>query len=159
MVKPSKPADTTPLGNLGEARMHDVIGYQVAQASIATLGWFERLVGLPMALRPVEYTMLTLIHDNPGVTGARLARALAVTAPNIVTWVSRLEERGLVKRESSATDRRAQSLRTTAAGAKLAGEATRRLLEGEREAFAHLSNAERAMLVELLHKVALRRAE
>jgi DNA-binding MarR family transcriptional regulator len=145
--------DVTPSGNLGETRIHDVIGYQVAQAAIATLGIFDREVGGEMDLRPVEYTVLALIEDNPGVTGARLARALAVTAPNIVMWLSRLEKRALVRRETGSTDRRTQTLRTTAAGSKLAARATQRLVQRERETL-HLSEAERAMLIELLSKVA-----
>jgi DNA-binding MarR family transcriptional regulator len=150
--------DTTPAGKLDEARLHDVIGYQVAQASIATLGVFHRLVGGPLELRPVEYTILVLIKENPGGTAARLARALAVTAPNITMWLERLEGRGLVRREASATDRRTQHVHVTEKGRRTADEATQRLLDGERQAFAHLSIGERTLLVELLHKVASQRA-
>jgi DNA-binding MarR family transcriptional regulator len=147
-------SDTTPAGNLDEARLHDVIGYQVAQASIATLGVFHRLVGGPLELRPVEFTILVLIKENPGGTAARLARALAVTAPNITMWLEKLERRGLVRREASATDRRTQHLNVTDKGRSIAEDATQRLLDGERQAFAHLSLGERTLLVELLHKVA-----
>ena len=151
--------DTTTAGNLDEARLHDVIGYQVAQASIATLSVFHRLVGKPLELRPVEYTILVLIKENPGGAAARLARALAVTAPNITMWLEKLERRGLVRREASATDRRTQHLHVTDEGRSIAEEATQRLLDGERQAFAQLSLGERTMLLELLHKVAGMRDE
>ena len=158
MVKTAKArGDVTPLGNLEEARVHDVIGYQVAQASIATVAAFQRSVGEPLELRPVEYTILALIDENPGVTGARLARALAVTPPNITTWLDKLDKRGLIAREAGTTDRRSQHVKTTKKGSTLVAEATRRLLLQDRELFSNLSAAERAMLVELLHKVALRR--
>ncbi len=60
-------------------------------------------------------------------------------------------------RSRSETDARLQHIRVSAAGAKLVREATKRLQEGEAAVLAALSGAERAMLIELLHKVALAR--
>ncbi len=155
MPKSKSPrADTTPAGHLEEAGLHAVLGYQIAQASISANRVFGQQVGQPLELRPVEYTMLTLICENPGVAPAKLAQALAVTAPNITMWIDKLEQRGLVKREKSEIDGRAQQLRVTVKGQQLAVRATARLIEGEREAFAGLTLAERLILVELLHKVA-----
>lgn len=155
-MSPKNPSlhDATPAGRLEEARLHHLIGYQAAQALIATTQVFIRQAGKPLDLRSVEYTVLTLINENPGSTSAQLAQALAVSAPNITAWIDRLEKRGLVERVPSKTDRRAQPLHTTRVGARLARQATQQLLDGEREAFAHLTEAERAMLIELLHKVA-----
>jgi DNA-binding MarR family transcriptional regulator len=149
-----RPQDLTPEGGLGEAALKDIIGYELAQATIATTEVFQAQVGRPFDLRPVEFTILTLIHENPGVAGKQLARALAVTPPNITMWIDRLEGRGLVARERSASDGRAQHLRATVQGSALARNAVQRLLDGEREAMAALSAAERAILVELLHKAA-----
>lgn len=153
------PRNATPVGDLEEARLHDVIGYQVAQASIATLGVFHRAAGEALDLRPAEYTVLVLIKENPGGTAARIARALAVTAPNITMWLDKLERRGLVVRQASETDRRTQHLHVTDKGRRIADEATQRLIEAERQTFAHLTVGERAILVELLHKLALKRED
>ncbi|PPE66321.1 MarR family winged helix-turn-helix transcriptional regulator [Caldimonas caldifontis] len=153
-------SDTTPAGRLDEARLHDVLGYQMAQATIVSNAVFAEQVGRPFDLRPVEYTVLTLIVENPGGSQARLARALAVTAPNITMWIDRLESRGLVRREQSARDRRSQVLHATQEGIALARAATQRILDAERQALAaHLSAAEHAILLELLHKVACARGE
>jgi len=147
---------TTPAGHLVEAGLQQVVGYQIAQAAITTDAVFHREVAEALNLRRVEYTILLLIRENPGCTSGRLVRALNVTAPNITMWIDKLEERGLVKRAQSATDRRANQLELTAEGDALAQEATRRVMEGELQALsAGLSGAERAMLLELLHKVAL----
>ena len=148
------PDDQTPLARLSEAGMHHIVGYQLAQAAITTTQVFAEQVGAPFDLRPVEFTMLSLIHENPDVSARQLARALAVTPPNITVWIDRLEKRGLVKRERSTTDARAQHIRATTAGAALARKSVNRLRESEGDAMAALSTAERAMLVELLHKVA-----
>jgi DNA-binding MarR family transcriptional regulator len=149
--------DRTPVARLTEAGLHGVIGYQLAQASIVTTQVFDSAVGTKSRLRPVEYTMLALIHANPDVTARQLARGLAVTPPNIAVWIERLQSRGLVLRSRSETDARLQHIRVSAAGAKLVREATKRLQEGEAAMLAALSAAERAMLVELLHKAALTR--
>ncbi len=157
MTEPSFPAETNER-ILDDTDVGQVIGYRLAQASIATTEQFEQWVGNPLGLRPVEYTVLSVIHQNPGVSGGSIARFLAMTASNMVAWIARLEDKGLVKRESSATDGRRQSLRTTAAGTKLVKAATQRLVEADRRAFHNLSSAEHAMLLELLGKVATRRA-
>jgi DNA-binding MarR family transcriptional regulator len=146
--------ELTPFGRLDEAGLHHILGYQVAQAAITTTQVFAERIGEVFELRPVEFTILTLIDENPGVSAKQLADALAVTPPNITMWIDKLERRGLVERERSTTDRRAQHIRVTAAGATLARQAVQRVIEGERAALAALSAAERAMLVELLHKVA-----
>ena len=156
--RPHRP-DVTPAGRLEEARLHQVLGYQMAQATIVTSAVFQAHAGEPFGLRPVEYTLLTLIVENPGGTLVRLARALAVTAPNITMWVDKLEARGLVRRQPSPTDRRAQVLHATPEGEALARQATQSILEAERAALSTLSPAEHAMLVELLHKVACARRD
>jgi DNA-binding MarR family transcriptional regulator len=149
---------TTPAGHLAEAGLHQIVGYQLAQASITTDRLFTMQVGKPLGLRRVEYTILKLIGENPACSSAKLARALDVTPPNITMWVDRLAERGWVLREQSETDRRSQHLHLSTKGAKLAADATQRLLAGEQAALDRLSAGERAILIELLHKVACCRA-
>ena len=155
--KKPTPPDATPAGRLVEARLHHVLGYQLAQATIATTLVYMNEVGEPFELRPVEYTILSLINENPDGSSAQLAQALAVTAPNITMWIDKLEGRGLVQRTRNETDKRAQHLRLTPKGATLVVQATEKLLAGEREALSHLSDGERTILIELLHKVARNR--
>jgi DNA-binding MarR family transcriptional regulator len=146
--------ERTPLGQLAEATLHRIVGYQLAQATITTTQVFVDKVGVPFDLRPVEFTILALVDENPGVSAKRLAQALAVTAPNITVWIDRLEGRGLVKRERNETDRRGQHIYATDEGAALARAAAGILRESEHAALAALSEGERSILVELLHKVA-----
>ena len=165
MPKSSSPllsdADRTPQSRLAEGAVHAIVGYQLAQASIVTNQVFEDLAGRDGGLHRVEFTILALVQANPGVTARSLARALAVTPPNIAVWIDRLESRQFVQRNRSDSDGRVQHIHLTKPGAALVQQCTQRLLDGEQAALATLSSAERAMLVELLHKVALarRRAE
>ena len=159
MTRRARPqdADRTPLTRLSEGAAHGLVGYQLAQATITTDQVFDERVRHVADLRRVEFTILALVGQNPDVTARQLARALAVTPPNIAIWLDKLEARGLVARTRSTTDARVQHVRLTRDGATLADRAAQALLDGERAALTTLSPAERAMLVELLHKVALAR--
>lgn len=156
-ARPAPGADRSPAGDLIEARLRTLLGYQLAQATVVANRVFRDEVGESLDLRPVEYTLMALIAANPGSTSSALAQALAVTAPNITMWIDRLTERGWVKRRQSSADRRRQELRLTAEGARLVAQATDRLIDAERAAFGGLSAAEQAMLLELLHKLARHR--
>jgi DNA-binding MarR family transcriptional regulator len=114
-------------------------------------------VGQPLGLGQVELTLLHLIKQNTEVTPSRLANALAVSMPAITVWIGKLEQRGLVTRTRSTTDRRSQHFRVTREGAAVSDKALAALKEEDGLASAHLSPAERAMLLELLRKVARRR--
>ena len=149
-------ADRTPAGRLEEVRLQQVLGYQLAQAAIVTSDIFRKQVGGPLDLGTVEYTVLTLIAENPGGSLARLARALAVTPPHITALVDRLEGRGLVARNASDADRRARVLSATRAGAELVRKATSRIVAAENGVLP-LTPGEQAILAELLHKVACAR--
>lgn len=159
MSSPSKPAsDTlTPEARLEEGGLHDVLGYQLAQASLLTDQRFASAVGQPTGLGQVEFTLLHLIKQNAAVTPSRLARALAVSMPAITVWMGKLEQRGLITRRRSATDRRSAHFEVTAEGLALVTQAMAAVLAEEAQLLAHLSPAERAMLLELLRKVARQR--
>jgi DNA-binding MarR family transcriptional regulator len=153
-VPARRSGDRTPFGRLAEAAVHHILGYQLAQASVATTRVFVREVGQALELRPVEFTILALVEENPGVSAQQLTRALALSAPNMTLWIERLERRELIVRERSTTDRRAQHIRTTERGGVMAREAIERIGAGELRSINVLSVAERALLIELLHKVA-----
>ena len=134
-----------------------LLGYQLVQADIPLKRTFFKHIGEPLGLRPVEFTLLVMIAFNPGVTAKQLAQALAVTAPNVTLLLDRMSEKGLIERVRSETDRRAQNIHLTPAGAKLAKRAHGVSLTMEQEVLRHLSDGERIMLLELLQKVARHR--
>lgn len=134
-----------------------MLGYRLAQASIVTNAGFARAVGQPLGLAPVELTILQLINKNTGVTPSRLAKALAISMPAVTVWLGKLEQRELITRQRSATDRRSQHFETSPAGQALVDQAVRALQGDDQQSLDHLSPAERAMLIELLAKVARRR--
>ena len=68
----SDPLRATPGVPLHEARLRELVGYQLAQASVVTADVFRTLAGQPNDLTKVEYTMLSLIDANPGVSPVQL---------------------------------------------------------------------------------------
>lgn len=150
----SPAAIQTPEGHLAEDSLSQVTGYQLAQASVMTNRVFDAQVRGPLGLRQVEFTLLALALDNPGVTPVRMAKALALTPASITMAVDRLSGLGLIRREASTTDRRAQHLVLTPDGERVASEAIQKVREGEGLRLAALTPAERLMLLELLRKVA-----
>lgn len=144
----------TPEAPLDEGLLRQVLGYQLAQAAVVTnLAFRSAMVG-PQRLRHLEYTLLALVQHNPGVTAAQLAQALAVTPPNLASYMDSLVKRGLVLRQADARDRRALQIRLTPEGGQQLAEATDAILAAEAQACAALSPGERLMLAELLHKLA-----
>ncbi len=160
-LQPRLPREArTPQAQLVEGPAHRIVGYQLAQASIVTSKVFEQVAAQHAAdarLRPVEFTLLALVLDNPDVTARQLSRALAITPPNLVGRLEQMQSRGFIDRKRSEHDGRAQSIRLTPAGRKLVQRYAGLLDEGEQAALAALSAGERAILIELLHKVALGR--
>ena len=62
--------------------------------STHTYGAFERFIGKPFDLKKVEFSLLILVQANSAIPPKRLARALAVTAPNLTLLLDRPEAVG-----------------------------------------------------------------
>jgi DNA-binding MarR family transcriptional regulator len=150
-------AGAPPAHGVDDACLHHLAGYRLAQADIPLKRTFFEHVGEPLGLRPVEFTILALVAHNPGVTGKQLAQALAVTAPNITIVLDKMSDKGLLARVRSEVDRRAQNIHLTPAGETLAARALAASRTMEEEVLCRLSEGERAMLLELLQKVARQR--
>ena len=148
-----RPADVSAL-SLGP--LSGVLGYHIAQASVTTGDLFERHIGHPLGLRKVKYSLLMLILANGPLAPKRLAKALALSAPNLTMLLDRLQERGLLWRERSQVDRRSQNVVLTDEGERIARVSAEAASTMELALFDRLSRAEHAMLIELLRKVAAR---
>ena len=141
-------------GDWHEGALAGNIGYLIAQANVAAARQFNAHIGEPLALRPVEYSLLMLLLANASLTPSQLARALVLPAPSLTMLIDRLQQRGLVERVRSETDRRSQQVLLTADGAALAREAEQRSPAMHAEMDAALTPGERLLLTELLRKVA-----
>jgi DNA-binding MarR family transcriptional regulator len=154
-MAPSSPRSEKEL-SLGA--LAQVVGYHLAQATVAATAAYERHIGGPLGLRKVEFSLLMLLLANGPTPPKRLSQTLALTAPALTVLIDRLERRGLVRRQRNPQDGRSQHIVLTEAGSKLSRDAARTAPSLESAASARLSRAEHAMLIELLCKLAGRTA-
>jgi DNA-binding MarR family transcriptional regulator len=137
--------------------LRDVLGFHVTLASIVTLDQYERHLGEPLGLRKAEYSLLMLLLANGPTPARRLAQTLRQSAPQLTMMLDRMQERRWLRRERNPADRRAQFVVLTRDGEVLARRAAAVSKTMERELSTCLSAAERAMLIELLMKLATHR--
>ncbi|HEX4386844.1 MAG TPA: MarR family transcriptional regulator [Myxococcales bacterium] len=98
------------------------------------------VTGLPFS----RVRALTRVANGP-LSLRELAEAMTIDAPAATVIVNDLEERGLVRRRSHATDRRTKVVSVTAAGKRLA-DAVSRIDERAPEPLASLSAKDVATL-------------
>jgi DNA-binding MarR family transcriptional regulator len=153
--QPSRSADdSSPAATgLDQTRLTHLVGYAASRASIELKKSFARNLG-PLGLKAVEFSILVLVAANPEVNQKQLGQALDVSAPNMAITLDRMVERGWVERVRSTRDRRAMLIHLTAAGRELVLRAEKIAATMEQGALRMLSTAERALLIELLLKVA-----
>ncbi|MFS2102294.1 MarR family winged helix-turn-helix transcriptional regulator [Variovorax sp. Varisp85] len=152
-----EPARHPDRSGLEDERMRRLLGYSLVQATIPTSTLYEKHVGEPFNLRRVEFSLLVLVDSNSDVTPKQLARALYVSMPYLTITLDRLEERGLLNRSRSETDRRSAHVRLTRKGSDLVKKAETVAAKMEADLLAHLTPGERGMLFELLERVAAHR--
>jgi DNA-binding MarR family transcriptional regulator len=134
--------------------LESLLGYNARRASLTILQVvFERMATL--GLRPVEFSMLSLIHHNPGITSRRLSEALAIQPPNLVGKVANMLERGWITRQTDAQDKRALVLTLSPEGLAIIEKAEKLAEELEKAASLQLTEEERNSLIMLLKKVYL----
>ena len=148
-----KPPKVSVPGTASRDDVGELVGYLLAIADLHARRLFQQHVGSRYELRPVEFSALLLCRS--GITSPKkLAAALRLEAPQVTILVDRLAARGLVQRQRSSTDGRAVLVVLTDSGSELARQAHCSALAMEELMLKPLSSAERAMLRELLSKVA-----
>ena len=135
--------------------LEHLVGYAASRASIELKKTFARHLG-PLDLKAVEFSILVLMlmAANAPINQKRRGEALDVSAPNLAITLDRMVERGWVERVRGTRDRRSMHIHLTAAGRELVQRAEKIASTMEAPALRMLSVAERALLIELLMKVA-----
>lgn len=143
--------DEAPLDLSG---LHHLIGFLLAMGTVSTRRAFQQHIGVPFGLRPVEFTLLMLLLSNGMLAPKQLARALSLPPPNVTVLLDRLVGREFVERRRSPHDGRAIQVLLTPQGTDLARKVQQISLTMEDGLLQALSPGERAMLRELLLKLA-----
>lgn len=132
--------------------LESLIGYNARRAALAVISVFMERMAV-YDLRPVDFSVLSLVTHNAGITSRQLCSSLGIQPPNLVAMVNTLEKRGLIERMPHPRDGRAVGLHLTAIGKKLMRGAERTAAGLEAEVAARLSASEAKTLIRLLQKI------
>lgn len=132
--------------------LESLMGYNARRAALAIIAQFLPEMAR-YGLRPVDFSVLSLITHNAGITSRQLCTALGLLPPNLVGMINALEKRELVVREPHPSDGRAMGLHLSAKGRKLMRSAENTAAKLEAAATLHLTPTESKTLIRLLKKI------
>jgi DNA-binding MarR family transcriptional regulator len=113
-IMDEKPERTgRPVVDYGE--LNERIGYLLRRAQIAVFGDFFDTFG-DFNISPAQYSILTVIARNPGLSQTEVADALGIKKTNFVAMIKELEKRGLVVRTAMPMDKRSFALTLSPSG-------------------------------------------
>ena len=124
-------------------------GYAVRRFQIWIFQDFIRTLGA-VDIRPTQYSVLTVIGANPGLSQMTVAKRLGIERARLVHLLDSLEQRDLVSRLRSATDRRSHALHLTARGRTALAQFRRLAAEHERHVADKIGKENRERLLQIL---------
>lgn len=151
MTKPS-PDRSVPATqeNIDLGLLTQSVGYCCLQAYLEIVPNIKKQLG-KLQLRPVEYTVLSLINSNPKINQKRLGQTIRVSPPNLATLLDKIQADGLIERQRNPHDRRSQILALTPKGRELHLKAE--VVATRADHTPTLSETERSQLLGLLTKI------
>lgn len=150
----ASPAQSAAIDEVDTRYIETLLGYNARRVSLAVIEVFLQRMAV-YQLRPVDFSVASLIVHNPGITSRQLCGTLGLLPPNLVGLISSLEKRGLIRKRPHPRDGRASGLHATAAGIALMQEAETAATALEDQVAARLSASERKTMLRLLQKVYL----
>jgi|SRR5471032_309368 DNA-binding MarR family transcriptional regulator len=148
----SRPAPVASDDQADQTELLGLVGYNLRRAYLVIQSLFDERME-KHDLRQAEFSVLSIVKDNPGINQKALAEALVVAPPNLATLLDRLEARSLLTRQRNPEDKRAQLVELTTQGARLYGRALKAAADADNAAVDRLSAAEREQLKALLRKI------
>jgi len=127
----------------------DHVGYLTRRAQLWIFQDFRRTLG-PLDIRPAQYSVLTVIGANPGLTQMALAHALGIERSRLVHLLDSLQSRSFVERISSAVDRRSHAVHLTLAGQSALVQIKAMAAQHERNVAEKIGPQRRKELLQLL---------
>lgn len=134
--------------------LETLMGYNARRASLTIIAGFMANMAA-YDLRPVDFSVMSLIIHNPGITSRQLCSTLGLLPPNLVGMINALERRNLIERRPHPTDGRAMGLHPSNQGRSLMQQAEQTAAQLERQATARLTPVENRTLIRLLKKIYL----
>ena len=101
-------------------------------------------------IRPTQYSVMTVIGANPGLSQMAVAKRLGIERARLVHLLDSLEGRKLVKRVKSREDRRSHALHLTDPGQAALKQFKRLAAEHERHVAEKIGKENREKLLQIL---------
>ena len=139
--------------NIDLGPLPELIGYVLRRAQLVVFQDFFAAF-TPFDIRPAQFSVLTVIERNPGLTQSQVAEALGIKRTNFVGMLDALEARGLTERRQAAGDKRSYALYLTAEGSALMRKIKPVLKAHESRIVACLGDQGRDALLALLREIA-----
>jgi hypothetical protein len=117
--------------------LESLLGYNARRAAVEIIGLFLKRMAV-YDLRPVDFSVLSLITHNPGISSRQLCSEL---------------KRELILRKPHPSDGRVIGLHLSEIGIKLMNEAEQTAKDLEDDAASKLTATERKTLMRLLQKI------
>lgn len=130
----------------------NLIGYHIHRAQVRVYRDFLKNVSTGQ-ITPAQYTALTLIHANPGLSQTALGKVMETDKAPIMGLIDRLQDRGLVQRKRSTRDRRRHELYLTKLGERTLHKLDDNVIDQDRRLCTNISRSEKKKLIELLRRV------
>lgn len=148
---PKQPPETA-VDTVDSSYLESLMGYNARRAALVIIDAFLRHMAV-YGLRPVDFSVLSLVAHNPGITSRQLCASLSIQPPNLVGMINQLQKRNLIARRPHPHDGRAMGLHLTPEGRRMMKQAESTASDLEAQATARLSAGERATLIRLLKKI------
>ncbi len=132
--------------------LETLLGYNARRAALVIIELFLKRMAV-YDLRPVDFSVLSIITHNPGISSRQLCSELNILPPNLVGMINTLEKRELILRQPHPSDGRVIGLHLSDVGSKLMKDAEQTAQELENEAASKLTTTERKTLMRLLQKI------
>jgi DNA-binding MarR family transcriptional regulator len=136
--------------------IHSMPGHLIRRLNQISVALFaDHMARAGLTLTPVQFAALSALDAHPGIDQATLAGLVAYDRATLGKVIDRLEKRGLVRRNTSPTDRRAKTLTLTSGGLTLLGTARPLVAELQPNILEGLSEAERRTFLTMLQKITM----
>jgi DNA-binding MarR family transcriptional regulator len=142
----------TSVEKIDTSYLETLLGYNARRAALVIIELFLKRMAV-YDLRPVDFSVLSLITHNPGISSRQLCSELNILPPNLVGMINTLEKRELILRQPHPSDGRVIGLHLSDVGSKLMRDAEQTAKALEDEAASKLTATERKTLMRLLQKI------
>lgn len=152
MARASTAKATDNFEELADGDLDNLLGFHLRMANVAIYRDFATAMS-KLELTQRQAATLALIEANPGTPQVAIAARLGSDRATIMAMVDRLEQRGLITRTRSLSDRRRQELFLTPLGQKVCKDAKKLIAEHESRFTSLFSADELKALFDALKRI------